>query len=169
MHVFVRKIATVRCRQVHGPLTVAVFGPWAPEIVSFEAGRPRLRLWVQNDRKKIRLHREPVFWHGRAFYYPKRAFEWLTRGGANIWCSIDAQPQISRFRGRDRSQNDRMVPNYPRIPVHVPACSTRKLIWSMRCRGRFRSRFSLSTRSGVYLCLIGPHTPRYRRCRVRDR
>ena len=105
-----------------------------PKLRLFEAGRFRLRIWVRNDRKKIRLHRKAAFWRGSVFYYPKRPFERLTGGGANIWCSIDVQPQISRFRGRDPPPNDRMVPNYPRVPVHVPACSRRKLIWNMRAK-----------------------------------
>jgi len=34
---------------------------------------------------------------------------------ADIACLIDAQPQPSRFRGRQGPQNDGMVPNCPRV------------------------------------------------------
>ena len=103
-----------------------------PKSRVFEAGRFRLRIWVQNDRKKIRLHRQPLFGRGPAFYYPKRSFEWLTREGANIPGLIDAQPKPGRFRGREGCQNDRMVPNYPRAPAHVSTCSVGNQLWNMR-------------------------------------
>ena len=85
----------------------------------YEAGRPRLRLWVQNDRKKIRLHRQPLFGRGSTFSYPIWPFEWLTREGANFRLRLDTRPEPSRFRGREGCQNDRMVPNYLRVPAHV--------------------------------------------------
>ena len=103
-----------------------------PKSRVFEAGRFRLRIWVQNDRKKIRLHRQPLFGRGPGFYYPKRLLEWLMRGGANIPRLIDAQPKPSRFRGREGRQNVRMVPNYPRAPAHVSTCSVGELFMNMR-------------------------------------
>ena len=151
------RISAFRCVGVR----ISAFGgrrpcTGAPKSQLYDAGRFRLRIWVQNDRKKIRLHRKPAFWRGSVFYYPNDPFEWLTGGGAKIWCSIDVQPQISRFRGRDPPQNDRMVPNYPRIPVHVPACSARKLIWNVLFLfGRFVSLATLraSGASGFSFCV----------------
>ena len=90
-----------------------------PKYGLYEAGRLRLRLWVQNDRKKIRLHRQPSFGRGSAFSYPIWPFEWLAREGAIFCLRVDTQPKPSRFRGREGCQNDRMVPNYPRGPAHV--------------------------------------------------
>ena len=43
-----------------------------PKLRLFEAGRFRLRIWVRNDRKKIRLHRKAAFWRGSICFYPKR-------------------------------------------------------------------------------------------------
>ena len=97
-----------------------------PKLRVFEAGRFRMRIWVQNDRKKISLHRQPLFGRGPAFYYPKRPFEWLMREGTNIPGSIDAQPKPSRFgfgKGAKVSEWYLIALGDLRMFAHVPHAS----------------------------------------------
>ena len=94
-----------------------------PEWRFRDPGRPHPCIWVHNDRKKISFHKGPAHVSESGPHVTPGIIDELVLQGAIYCVPIDAQPKPSRFGGREGRQNDRMVPNCPRRPTHVPTCS----------------------------------------------